>query len=130
MIRLLLVESQPAIRSGLRMRLKLEPDVTVVGEADDMLAALSRAAVLRPDVILVDVESAELDTPGLIEAMRSVSPESVVVVLSLRDDAFSRDRALAAGATVFVSKHENGDRLLQAIRQTRRPSPLTDRGKV
>lgn len=117
MIRLLLVESQPAVMCGLRMRLKLEPDVAVVGEAADSLVALSRAAVLHPDVILVDAESAAVDTPGLIGAMRSVAPESRVVVLSLRDDAFTRRRVLAAGAAVFVSKHEVGDRLLVAIRQ-------------
>lgn len=117
MIRLLLVENQPAVMCGLRMRLKLEPDVTVVGEAEDSLAALSRAAVVHPDVVLVDAESTEIDTLRLIGAMRRLSPESAVVVLSLRDDALTRRRALAAGAAVFVSKHEAGDRLLQAIRQ-------------
>ncbi len=117
MIRLLLVESQPAIRLGLRMRLKLEPDMSVIGEAADGLAALSRAAVLRPDVILLDMESAGIDGVRLVAAMRSASPESALVILTLRDDAITRRRALAAGATVFVSKHEVGDRLPQAIRQ-------------
>jgi len=117
MIRLLLVESQAAIRRGLRMRLTLEPDVTVIGEARDGLAALWQASILRPDVILVDTESADMDGVRLIAALRSVSPESAAVILSLRDDAATRRRLLAAGAVAFVSKHDHADRLLHAIRQ-------------
>ncbi len=117
MIRLLLVESQPAVRCGLRMRLKLEPDVTVVGEAGDGLAALAQASVLRPDVVLMEVEASGMEGAKLIGAMRAVSPESAVVILSFRDDVASRRQALAAGAVAFVSKHEVGDRLLQAIRE-------------
>jgi len=117
MIRLLLVESQPAIRRGLRMRLTLEPDITVVGETGDSLAALWQASMLRPEVVLVDAESADIDGVRLIAALRGASPESAVVILSLRDDATTRKRLLAAGAVAFVSKHEYGDRLLHAIRQ-------------
>lgn len=122
MIRLLLVESQPAIRYGLRMRLALEPDVTVVGEPADGLAALSQASVLEPDIVLVDIESAGMDGVKLLAALHAVSPRSAAVILSFRDDGITRRRLLAAGAAAFVSKHENGDGLLQAIRQAR-PSP-------
>jgi two-component system, NarL family, response regulator NreC len=117
MIRLLIVESQPAVRRGLQMRLKLEPDVTVVGETGDSLAALSQAAVLDPDVILLDLESTAIDTARFIRALRRVAPHSAVVILSLRDDVSSRRRVLAAGADVFVSKHDYGDGLLEALRQ-------------
>jgi DNA-binding NarL/FixJ family response regulator len=115
MIRLLLVENQPAIRFGLRMWLKLAPDVMVVGEAGDGLAALSQASVLRPDVILLEIESIGMDGIELIKAMRKAAPDSAVVVLSLRDDAATRRRAEVAGAAAFVSKHEYGDRLLPVI---------------
>lgn len=130
MIRLLLVENQPAIRCGLAMRLKLEPDVTIVGEAGDGLAALSQAAVVRPDVILLDIESAGMDGVELIRALRKASPESAVVVLSLRDDAATRRRAVTAGAAAFVAKHDRGDRLAHAIRQVavREAEPSIDRG--
>ncbi len=70
----------------------------LVGEAGDGLAALAQASVLRPDVILVDIESAGMDGIELIKAT-------------------IRRRAQTAGAAVFVSKHELGDRAIQAIRQ-------------
>ena len=117
MIRLLLVESQPTVRKGLRMRLNVESDVSIVGETGDGLTALWQASTLRPDVVLVDAESADIDGVRLIAAMRRASPESAVVILSLRDDAANRSRLQTAGAVAFVSKHEYGDRLLQAIRQ-------------
>jgi len=117
MTRLLLVESQPAIRCGLRMRLNLEPDLMVLGEAGDGLAALAQASMLTPDVVLLDIEATGMDGIELIRALRAVSSQSAVIVLSFRDDAATRKRVQAAGAAGFVSKHEVGDRLIQAIRE-------------
>lgn len=123
MIRLLLMENQPSIRFGLRMWLKLAPDVTIVGEAGDGLAALSQAAVVGPDVILLGIESGGIDSVRLVRALRSASPGSAIIILSLLDDAISRRRLLAAGAAAFVSKHEYGERLLQAIRRAASSEP-------
>ncbi len=117
MTRLLLVEGQPAIRCGLRMRLTLEPDLMLLGEAGDGLAALAQAAVLNPDVVLLDIEATGMDGIELIKAIRAVSSHSAVLVLSFRDDAGTRKRVQAAGAAGFVSKHEVDDRLIQAIRE-------------
>src|SRR6267143_1813106 len=117
MIRVLLVENRPAIRLGLRMRLKLEADVSIIGEPSDSLAALAQTAVLRPDVILLDIESTDMDGIRLIRAMQTASPASAIVILSLHDDSATRSRASHAGAAAFVSKHERGDGLLHAIRK-------------
>jgi DNA-binding NarL/FixJ family response regulator len=117
MIRVLLVENRPAIRLGLRMRLKLEADVSIIGEPSDSLAALAQTAVLRPDVILLDIESTDMDGIRLIRAMQTASPASAIVILSLHDDSATRRRASHAGAAAFVSKHERGDGLLHAIRK-------------
>jgi DNA-binding NarL/FixJ family response regulator len=116
MIRVLLVENRPAIRFGLRMRLRLEADISIIGEPGDGLAALAQTAVLRPDVILLDIESTDMDAIRLIRAMQTASPASAIVILSLHDDSVTRRRASHAGAAAFVSKHERGDGLLQAIR--------------
>lgn len=116
MTRVLLV-TQSAIRSGLRMRLELEPDLSVVGEADDGLGALSLASSLQPDVILIEMESMGVDSPRLIKAIGTTSPKAAVVVLSFRDDPMTREWIEDAGAAAFISKHEDGARLPQVIRE-------------
>lgn len=60
-IRLLLVDNQPAVRRGLRMRFVLEPDLEVIGEAGDATEAISLAQTLGPDVVLMDVDMSGID---------------------------------------------------------------------
>jgi CheY-like chemotaxis protein len=118
-IRLLLVGSLPAVRKGLEMRLALEDDLEVVGETGDTKDAIPLARVLRPEVILVDIDMpVGTDTILLTERLRSAAPWSAVVVLSLRDDAVTRERVRTAGAAAFVAKHRTEETLLATIRET------------
>ncbi|HEX6288354.1 MAG TPA: response regulator transcription factor [Herpetosiphonaceae bacterium] len=117
MIKLLLVDDQPSVRMGLRMRLALEPDVAVVGEAGDGEAAITLARTLHPDVIVMDVKMPHMDGIVTTEALRAAVPYSSVVILSLYDDAITRARAEAAGASAFIQKQGPMDVLLAAIRQ-------------
>jgi len=98
------------------MRLELEPDLTIVGEADDGLAALSLASMHQPDVILIEIESIGVDSPRFIKAIGTTSPKAAIVVLSFRDDPLTRLQMESVGAAALVSKHEDGNRLLQVIR--------------
>ena len=118
MIRLLLVDDQPGTRRGLRMRLELEPDVTVVGEAADGADALRLADQLNPDVVVMDVAMPIMDGITATKALRR-SPRGgscAVVILSLYDDAVTQSRAREAGAVAFVGKHRMDEPLLAAIR--------------
>jgi len=115
-IRLLLVDDEPAIRRGLRMRLALEPDVEIVGEAADGIAAIDSARVLAPNVVVMDVEMPRLNGIDATRALRAQSPTTAVVVLSMHDDVETQSRALAAGAAAFVAKHSIDRALLDAIR--------------
>jgi len=116
-IKILLVDDQPTVRRGLRMRLALEPDVTVVGEAGSGEEAIRLARALRPDVVLMDVRIAGMDGIEATAALRAVAPESSIVILSLYDDARTKTRAKEAGAAAFVAKHRKKEELLDAIRQ-------------
>lgn len=116
-IRLLLVDDQPAVRRGLRMRFALEPDLEVVGEAGGVAEAISLARALHPDVVLMDVEMPGMDGIAATGALRATTPHVAVVILSLYDDARTRARAREAGAAAFVAKHQAKTVLLATIRR-------------
>jgi DNA-binding NarL/FixJ family response regulator len=118
MIRLLLVDDQPVVRKGLRMRLTMEPDITVVGEASTGEEALVLVQSLAPDIVLMDVEMPGMDGITTTEVLRSRIPQSAVVMLSIYDDVLTRARAQAAGAAGFVEKRGAIEVLLTTIRQT------------
>jgi DNA-binding NarL/FixJ family response regulator len=117
MIRLLLVDDQPAVRRGLGLRFHLEPDLQVVGEASTGTEALALAQTLAPDVVLMDLAMPEMDGIEATAALRRMVPQSAVVILSIHDDAQTRRRAQEALAVAFVEKRGATDSLLAAIRQ-------------
>ena len=117
MIRLLIVDDQPAVRKGLHMRLGVEPDLSVIGEAPDGEAALDLAQALCPDVVLMDVEMPRMDGVTAASALHAICPCASVIMLSIHDDARTRARAEDAGAVAFVAKSMPTDMLLAMIRQ-------------
>jgi DNA-binding NarL/FixJ family response regulator len=120
MIRLLLVDDQPAVRRGLGMRLVLEPDILVVGEASTGKEALTLAQTLSPDVVLMDVEMPGMSGIEATTVLRSAISRSAIVILSIHDDALTRRQAQVAGAVAFVEKRGTIEGLLAAIRQAAR----------
>jgi DNA-binding NarL/FixJ family response regulator len=116
MIRLVLVDDQAAVRQGLRMRLLLEPDMAVVGEASNGKEALALVQQLCPDVVLMDIEMPEMDGISATAVLHTIAPQSVVVILSIHDDSLTRARAHKAGARAFVEKRGSMEALLISIR--------------
>ncbi len=117
MIRLVLVDDQATVRQGLKMRLLLEPDITVVGEAGSGKEALALVPKLRPDVVLMDIEMPGMDGITATSALQRIVPQSVTVMLSIHSDKVTRTRAQKAGAKAFVEKLGSTEELLSAIRQ-------------
>jgi DNA-binding NarL/FixJ family response regulator len=116
MISVLLADDQPFMRECLRMRLELEPDLRIVGEAGDGAAAIALACDCCPDVIVMDIAMPVLDGIAATAALRAILPATAVIVHSLYDDDATRARARAAGASAFVGKHTLEGPLLAAIR--------------
>ena len=106
MIRILVVDDQPKVRQGLRMRLGLEPDFVIVGEASEGAEALGLVRTLRPDVVLMDVELPDMSGIAVTALIRATVPGCAVVILTIHDDVDTRERTGAAGAAGFVSKHD------------------------
>jgi DNA-binding NarL/FixJ family response regulator len=115
-IGVLIADDQPLVRAGLRMILELEPDIDIVGEAADGNEAVTVAAQMEPDVILMDVRMPQLD--GLEATRRIVSERahgSRVLILTTFDlDAYVYE-ALLAGASGFVLKDIAPEQLVDAI---------------
>ena len=112
-MRVLIADDQPHVRSALLLLLRQEPDVTVVGEADDTEQALELVAGQQPDLVLLDWELPGRGGIATLARLQAARPGLLVIALSGRPEA--RRAALAAGVDVFVSKGEPRDQLLAAV---------------
>ena len=118
MIRILLVDDQAHVRIGWRIRLALEADIDIVGEAANGHEAVALASRLQPDVVLMDVEMPVMDGIAATQQLRKeVAGACAVVVTSIFDNRAARERARRAGAAAFVGKQEPIDTVLAAIRR-------------
>jgi len=115
-IRIILVDDQSSVRRGLKMRLQLEPDIMVVGEAEDGESALRATADLEPDVMVLDYEMPGMDGIETAQALTSANSPVSVVMLSIHDNQVAKSAAAKAGAHAFIAKHEPSEHLLAAIR--------------
>ena len=113
---ILVADDQALVRAGIRMLIDTQPDLTVVAEAEDGLAAVQEATRLQPEVVLMDIRMPRLDG---IEAARQVlglaSAPAVVMLTTFDLDEYVFE-ALAAGASGFLLKHAPPEELLFGIR--------------
>lgn len=116
MIKLLLVDDDPNVLCGLRMRLALEPDISVVGEAYNGACAIRQTETLHPDIVVMDLQMPEMDGLQAAIALRERARAAHIIMLSIRDDPATREEAARAGVRGFVGKHQSVDSLVAAIR--------------
>jgi len=115
-IKVLLVDDQPLLRMGFRLILEGEEDITIAGEAADGLDALTQTAVLKPDVVLMDVRMPKMDGIEATERIAKEHPDTKIIILTtfdLDEYAFS---GLQAGASAFLLKDVAPEELVQAVR--------------
>ena len=121
MIRVLLADDDPKVRRGLRMRLELESDFAIVGEASDGRSAVTQATSLAADVVLMDVRMPGIDGIEATVALQAEARIPAVVMVSLCDDSETRERSIRAGAVAYICKHEPAESLIAAIRAAAAP---------
>jgi DNA-binding NarL/FixJ family response regulator len=116
-INVLLADDHNVVRQGLRMLLDSEPDMSVVGEADNGLQTLQMARKLRPDVIVLDVAMPHLN--GLEVTRRIVRdlPDTRVLVLSSYSDEEYVQQLTEQGASGYLVKQTAANDLIKAIRE-------------
>ncbi|ASV66535.1 response regulator transcription factor [Cytobacillus sp. FSL W7-1323] len=118
MIRVLFVDDHEMVRIGVTAYLSAQPDIEVIGEADNGKQAIELAMELRPDIILMDLVMKEMDG---IEATKQIVeqwPEAkIIIVTSFLDDEKVYP-ALEAGATSYMLKTSKASEIAHAIRRT------------
>jgi DNA-binding NarL/FixJ family response regulator len=129
-IRVLLADDQALVRAGFRALLDAQPDIEVVGEADDGEEALRLATESAPDVVLMDIRMPGMD--GLEATRRIVRDEGLegtrIVILTTFDEDEYVFEALRIGASGFLVKDTEPQMLLQGVRAVARGDALLSPG--
>jgi two-component system, NarL family, response regulator LiaR len=119
-IKLVLVDDHPIVRQGLRTIFELQPDFTVVGEAETGETALQIIASSTPDVVLLDLALPDISGVEVATRISTAYPTTYIVVLtSYHDDAHLLS-ALRAGALSYVLKDMNPGDLIDIVRRAAR----------
>lgn len=114
--RVLLADDHTLIRAGLRMVIEAQPDLNVVGEAEDGRIAVALAEKLKPDVVVMDIGMPSLNGIEACRQIRDILPETQLVMLSMHSDEGYVLRALKAGAKAYLLKDSAEADLASAVR--------------
>lgn len=115
-IRVLLVDDHTVVRQGLRMFLSLDPELEVVGEAENGKQALEMAHQLLPDVVLMDILMPVMDGLEATAAVRQQLPDTEVIALTSVLEDGSVVGAIRAGAIGYLLKDTEAEELIRAIK--------------
>ncbi len=119
-IRILLVDDHTILRDGLRALLESEPDLKVVGEAEDGRQAVTLACQQEPDVVLMDISMPLLNGLEATRQIKRQCPNVKVLILSMYDNEEYIRQALEAGAMGYILKDAAARELTSAIRDVYR----------
>jgi two-component system NarL family response regulator len=114
-IEVLIVDDSPLMRVGLAKSLETDPDIKVVGQAEDGGEGLRLARELKPDVILLDLHMPEVSGLLMLERLRQELPEIRTLVVTASERAESLLDAVGAGAAGYLSKRASPEKVRQAV---------------
>lgn len=115
-IRVLVADDHVVMREGICLLLEAEPDIKVVGQANDGQEALEKAQKLIPDVVLMDITMPGMSGLEATRQLRAALPETQILALTMHEGDEFFFRMLQAGASGYVLKGASPDELLSAIR--------------
>ena len=115
-IRILLADDHAILRLGLKTLLGAEPDMVVVGEAEDGRAAIEKAQALKPDVVVMDIAMPNLNGLEATREIKKLGLECQIVILTVHAQERYLFPVLQAGASGYVLKSAADTELVQAIR--------------
>lgn len=119
-MKILVADDHAVVREGLRQLLNSQPDMEVVGEAEDGREALEKAKSLRPDITILDIAMPRVSGLEAVRLIREAVPDTGIVVLSMHKKEAYVHQVLASGALGYVLKASPSSDVLQAIRAVHR----------
>lgn len=117
--KILLADGHHIVRQGVRRILEAEPDLEVVGEADDGQEAVKLAREFRPDVIVMEAHISKLDSVEITRRVKAEHPDGRVLILAACEEDEYIIGLIAAGASGYLPKSASGEELVQGIRSVR-----------
>lgn len=114
--RILLVDDHALFREGLAGIISAQPDMEMIGEANDGLEAFVIAQEIKPDLILMDVQMPGMDGIEAVRQIKQVLPETIIVMLTVRDDDEKLFEALKNGAQGYLLKDIRSQEMLSMLR--------------
>lgn len=115
-IRILIVDDHAVVRKGLAMVLRLEPDIEIIGEAENGRSGLQAARSLHPDILLADLVMPEMDGQEMAIALRKSNPEIKIIMLTGTEIDDRVYDLIAVGIEGYVLKNIEPGELVRAIR--------------
>ena len=116
MISVVIADDQALVRAGFRALLDAQPDIEVVGEAGDGVAATELAATAVPDVILMDVRMPKRSGIEACLAIKEAVPSAKIIMLTVSDEEADLYEAVKSGASGYLLKDSSIEEVAQAIR--------------
>jgi DNA-binding NarL/FixJ family response regulator len=117
--RILLADGHYIVRQGIRRIFEAEPDMEVVGEANDGKEAVKLVQQLKPDVVLMEAQISKLDSIEVVKQVKAGHPDGRVLILTASEEDEYIIGLIAAGASGYLLKSAGGQELVQAIRSVR-----------
>jgi two-component system nitrate/nitrite response regulator NarL len=114
-IRVLVVDDHPIVRRGIAMCMAAQERIQVVGEAADGREAMDKIRVLKPDVVLMDIDMPQMNGMAATDLLRREQPSIKVIILSMYSNTDYVMRIIECGARGFVLKEASPSELVQAI---------------
>lgn len=125
-LKILLAEDHRILREGLKRLIAEQPDMEVVGEADNGIAAWQQTKELEPDIVLMDITMPQLNGADATVKIRELCPNVKVIALTAHRASAYLNEVLKAGASGYVLKQAAIDELLEAIQTVARGGTYID----
>ncbi len=127
---ILIVDDSALIRSHLREMLAEEPDLKIVGEAEDGLEAIEKARALGPDLVLMDIRMPFMNGIEAVRQLKKEMPETKAIILTIHDLLEYRKAAKKSGADGFVLKVSIDKELIPTIRDIFDPNKKNENESI